>query len=680
LAMKLKMLICLAVLMLGGGVAAAAAESAATEMEDVEMEDVVVTATKSERAVDLVPAAVTVITREEIEKIPVQDGVDDLLQDLAGVWVRNTSGFNSDGASNSVYMRGMGGMAKQGRVLVLKDGVPLNDVHGGYVEFNEIAVDDVERIEIVRGPVSSLYGSQAMGGVINIITRKPEKNFRTEIEGGYGTFDTWNAKIRNSATIGKFSYSISGMRLESDGYQEVPADERTATNSADSRVKRDTYSGKIRYEFDSTCSLELSGNHHHNERNGKYNLIPDFRLYEGDIDRLDLHFRKERDGVELQATVFGSDLDTGYDHARSGSYNTIDYDSETRGKDLGGSLQVGFPLGRQHFLTLGGDYRKAELDKKYNYYTTYRIRKNGGKQDVYSLFAQDEIFLFDEKLILNLGVRYDLWKSFDGYGLDTDTSATMVDYDDRTDDSLNPKIAARYRLTDWLSLRGSVGTAFRMPTLPNLYQGDYSYGVTIYQGNPDLDPERSISYELGVDLRFNDAFSIKTTVYQTDIDDSINLITTDIVNHVKQYKNIGEVKIQGLEFEAEYRFSPELSVYGTYTLNSSKIEEFEEDPELEGKYLPWLPKQQGSIGLVFNDPKLFSLRLNGRFVGKIYDDDLNEKEAGGYFTADAKLSRKFTDYLEASLDATNIFNRDYQDTQSVQNPGRIVMANVKVSF
>ena len=105
-----------------------------------------------------------------------------------------------------------------------------------------------------------------------------------------------------------------------------------------------------------------------------------------------------------------------------------------------------------------------------------------------------------------------------------------------------------------------------------------------------------------------------------------------------------------------------------------------DSPELEGKDLPWLPKWQAALGLIFNDPKLFALRLNGRYIGKIYDDDLNTKEAGDYFTADLKLSRQFTEYLEGSLTATNLFDRDYQDSQSDQNPGRIIMARFKVSF
>jgi outer membrane cobalamin receptor len=673
---ELRRVLCLLIL-----VCAICPSAQAKEQEkDVELEKMVVTATKGERPVDLVPASVTVITREDIESMPVQGGVDDLLQDIAGVYVRNTSGFNADGASNSVYMRGMGGMAKQCRVLVLKDGVPLNDVHGGYVEFNEIAVEDVERIEVVRGAASSLYGSQAMGGVINIITRKPEKNIKTEISGGYGTFNTWTAGARNSATVGKFSYTVSGTHMESDGYQETPEEDRTEFNSADCAIERDNFSGKLRYDIDPTFSVELSGNHHNNERTGKYNLIKDFRLYENEIDRLDFHLDKKWESLTFQAALFGSDLFSGYDHAKSKTYDVVDYNSETNGKDLGGSFQVSFGLGRHHFLAIGADCRMTDLDKAYNYLTTDRIRNNGGKQDMYSVFTQDEIFLFNEKLILNLGARYDWWKSHGGYGLDTSYSPDTARFEDRTDGALNPKFAVRYRLTDSISFRGSAGTAFRAPTLPNLYQGDYSYGTTTYRGNPDLEPERSVSYDLGIDLKFKDTVSFSASVYHTDIKDSLNLVTVDAANHIKQYKNLGKVTAKGLELEAQYRVAKPLTFFAAYTLNSSKIDEYEDDRSLEGKYLPWLPKDQTSFGVVFSDPSICTARLSGRYVGTIYDDDENKEEVGDYFTADLKLSRTFFNHVEASLDVFNIFDKDYQETESGENPGRIVMGNITLAF
>ena len=337
-------------------------------------------------------------------------------------------------------------------------------------------------------------------------------------------------------------------------------------------------------------------------------------------------------------------------------------------------------MGQHHFFTIGTDWKKGKLDKNYGYKTTYRIRNNGGNQNIYSAFVQDEIFLFADKLILNLGARYDRWESSDGYSLDTKNSPLTKKFDDRSDGSFNPKLAARCHLTDWISLRGAVGTAFRAPTLPNLYQGDYSYGRTTYRGNPDLGPEESVSYELGIDLKFKDVFTFKTTIYQTDMEDSINIVTIDPANYIKQYKNIGEVEIKGIELDAKYWMTPELSLYGTYTANSSKIKEFKEDPSLEGKYLPWLPKYQASIGVVYSNPKIFTARINGRWVGTIYDDDKNKKEAGNYFTADLKLSRKFFKYIEASLAVTNLFDKEYQMTNSTMAPGRMIMGNIKFMF
>ncbi|RLA92715.1 MAG: TonB-dependent receptor, partial [Deltaproteobacteria bacterium] len=145
------------------------AEEAKEMEEEVELEEVVVTATRHETPVEEVPASVTVITREQIEASSGMR-VDDILRKYAGIDVRRPSGFLSHSAT--VSMRGMGSMP--GRTLVLLDGIPLNKADTGTVNWDLLRAEDIERIEIVRGPASALYGSNAMGGVINIITRKPE--------------------------------------------------------------------------------------------------------------------------------------------------------------------------------------------------------------------------------------------------------------------------------------------------------------------------------------------------------------------------------------------------------------------------------------------------------------------------------------------------------------------------
>lgn len=645
----------------------------------VKLGDVVVTATRTETPIGSVPASVTVISRDDIEKSTAQSA-DELLEDVVGVFVRHPVGIGAAGTNNIVYMRGLGGKI-EARVLVLKDGVPINDPQTQSVEWNEINIDDIERIEIVRGPGSALYGSNAMGGVINIITRKPAKKLKTTVEGGYGSLHTWYTAFSNSDTIGKFGYYISGRRLESDGYCETPDDKKKpGQNTADVGTKRDNYSARLTYEFDPASSLAFSGSHHRNERSGKYNLIPDFNLFTEDIDRGSLHFKKRWGGTELLATVFSADHDTSYDSARYPDYDTLQYVSKAHMEDFGGSLQVSMGLGENHILTVGTDYKQGKLDKHYDYETSVRKVKSGGKQQYLSFFLQDEMSLLNDRLICTLGGRYDWWKNFGGYSYDDTLTPRETKYEKRTDGSFDPKLGVLYHLTGKTSLRGAVGKAFRSPTLNNLYRGDWSYGFWTYRGNPDLGPEKLWSYELGIDQKWSDGFTVKTTIYQTNAKDFIYIVTTDAVNGIREYNNIGKVRIRGVEVEADYRPAPGWFLYGNYSYNESKIREFKENTVLEGKYLPWIPKWEASIGVTYSNPRIITAGLTGHYVGVIYDDDLNKKEIGNYFTMDLKLSRKITKNLEASLEINDLTDKTYQHSTYSISPGRTVMGNLKFTF
>lgn len=262
----------------------------AGEQEVIKLGEVVVTATRTERPIESVPASVTVITSEDIEKSPAHSA-DELLRELAGVTVRHYQGILSSSTTNSVTMRGLVGT--EGRVLILRDGVPINDSYGGAVEWNEVDVDDIERIEVVRGAGSALYGSNAMGGVINIITKKPEKEIKTSVETGYGSMNTWLVSLKNSATLGKFGYYISGGYLESDGYCDVAKEKRKSYHT-DKEVERHNIGGKLTYEVDPSSSCALSSSHYRQEDTGRYK-IPGYEVT-SEQNRVGLNYQKKETG------------------------------------------------------------------------------------------------------------------------------------------------------------------------------------------------------------------------------------------------------------------------------------------------------------------------------------------------------------------------------------------------
>ncbi len=645
----------------------------------VKLEEMVVTATRTERPIGSVPASVTVITRKDIERSPAQSA-DELLEDVAGVFVRHPTGVSAAGTNNIVYMRGLGGKT-EGRVLVLKDGVPINDPQTQGVEWNEIDIDDIERIEIVRGPGSALYGSNAMGGVINIITKRPTKKIKTIFRSGYGSRDTWRVALSNSGTIGRLGYYISGRRLESDGYCETPEyRKKPGRNTANAGTKRDNYSAKLTWDLDPTSSLTLSGSHHFNRRRGKYNLIPDFRLFTEDINRGSLHFKKSWDNTEMLATIFGSDHNTSYDAARYPAYSSIKYLSKGDMGDIGGDLQVSMGLGNHQTLTFGTDCRRGKLNKHYDYKSSTREVRSGGKQLYISFFFQDELDLLDDRFIFTLGGRYDRWKNYKGYSYDSKLSSKETRYNKRTDSTFNPKFAVLYHLTDSTSLRGAIGRAFRSPTLNNLYKPYWSYGFWTYQGNPDLGPEKLWSYEFGLDQKIGSKFTFRATAYQDNARDFIYIVTADAAKGIRKWENIGRVRIRGIESEADYRPDPEWLIYTNFTYNQSKIREFKENTALEGRHLPWIPKWETTLGITYNNPRIITARLVGHYVGVIYDDDMNKRKIGEYFDMDLKLSKKITKNIEVNLVADNLTDRHYQHSTYSVNQGRAIYGGIKLIF
>jgi len=183
------------------------------EPSAIRLEEIVVTATRTERSLAEVPASVSVITEDEIQTAPAQN-IDEILRTESGVDVKRVVGMGS-GIPSMLSIRGVPGA---NRTLVLVDGMPANASGTGFISFNEVPLDSIERVEVVRGPFSSLYGANAFGGVINIITREGEGKPGAQIHGGLGSEGLWEAGAQSSGEMGRFSYSVLGDVRSIDNY------------------------------------------------------------------------------------------------------------------------------------------------------------------------------------------------------------------------------------------------------------------------------------------------------------------------------------------------------------------------------------------------------------------------------------------------------------------------------
>jgi Outer membrane cobalamin receptor protein len=253
--------------------------------EAVELEKTVVTATRTETPIENLPVSVTVITKDDIEKMHAKT-VDDVLNKAAGITIRRCKGL-ADTGHTTLGMRGTG--RDTGRTLFLKDGIPLNNTYIGSIGnfFDVLSVDDIEKIEIVRGASSAIYGSNAMGGVINIITRPTSKKITGSASFEGGSFDTYIGNARFSGATDRFGLRVAAGHKRTDGYEYYEGDkwkdyyETPEAENTNASVGADIWLGesllKLDYEYFHQDSLtrtttEYDGDNDTNKYSLNYNL------------------------------------------------------------------------------------------------------------------------------------------------------------------------------------------------------------------------------------------------------------------------------------------------------------------------------------------------------------------------------------------------------------------------
>ncbi len=649
------------------------------------LEEVVVSASRREMAVSDIPASVTIIDSKQLEDYPVKT-VDDALRSIAGIDVWGSD--LADQGFRSVTLRGVGGGNKQQRTLILLDGVPVNDTWSGWVAWGQVAKEDVERIEVVRGPFSSLYGPYAIGGVINIITKKPvPKPVGGETRWTYGEFNTWSGYGRLSGTTPdeKFGAYASGKVASSDGYLAAPEEE---PNRSDNEFDLFNFYGQGFYHLDQHSYLRLSGGYLREERNRGH---PFSNVDPREIDRVNLTYGRDvPDGLSWLGILYYQKEDQRVEFDDRITHSLLEHVEESEKPFYGVILQPSYPLADWNTLTVGGEFKYNEVTLEDTFVTSDREKGTQGKQEYYGLYFQDDMFFFDRRFILSVGARYDWWKSFDGATFDTNPPGFQPfarSFETRRFESFNPKLGATYHLAGDTTLRGSVGTGYRAPTTAEMY-ADLTRGLTLLLGNPDLDPEKILSYEVGVNHAFGQQVYLSLTLYQSWLDDLINNRTIERIigpgppRDIRQQDNISKVRAQGIELELQYNVTRELYGFLNYTFNESKIMDDDVDSTLEGNYLSNSPLNKLNLGLTYDDPEILTVGLRVSYVDDSYDDNENTAELDSYWTFDVKFARNFGKHVRLSFAIENLFDEEYDipSFTTFKSPGRLWSLGLTLGF
>ncbi|HTO51661.1 MAG TPA: TonB-dependent receptor [Burkholderiales bacterium] len=656
------------------GVVAAAltgvANAQSLGVEPHQLAPVVVTATRSERSVADVPLSATVVEREQILNTPAQS-LDDVLRTVPSLNVPNLAAYQQHPTANSVSMRGLGGI----RALVLLDGVPLNDPFFGYVQWSQVPMETIDRVEVVRGGGSNLWGTYAMGGVVNIITRPPET---TELAGdaGYGSYRTYrlngygalasNEVLKLSANVNYFNTA---------GYNQVVPDQRgpiyvpTAFDAVNAQLTGNfkvspNLSGFLRvnyYDNDQTLITPLSTNAQRtwNVAGGMTGKLPGGSSLTGTVFYTNDRFRTDN-------TATPSGVPVGYGEFVSNIHNTPTTDF---GASLVWSTRVNeyLPL-----VSFGADYRLIDGEDVANIYdeTGVQIRTDigRGKQQFAGGFAQASVFPVPALEIL-ASVRYQYWKNFDGF---LSLPGFTGNVPDKTATNWSPRLSLRYEVVPQFALRAAAYEAFRAPNLDNLYRA-FSTPFGIFLPNPALKPETLTGWEVGFDVQAGSVRS-QVTYYDNTVKDLITSRNLDFTELPGGFFfgtvniNAGEAHVRGVEATLNWAFAKGWNAILGYNYADSQITSNPLDPTTVGNQQGGVPRNQASVGASYSQPLGWQFLARWRWVEKFFSDNAQTLPVDQASVVDVSGAYRFSRRVEVFANIQNLFNYKYVADNSGFNP------------
>jgi len=464
-------------------------------------EEIVVTATMTPKAVKDCSASVSVVSADDLKALTASNALN-LLNNMPGIFIRRTGDFGRA----DVDIRGIGQRGR--RIAILVDGRPEKMGLFGCVVTHTFPLDNVERIEIVRGPSSVLYGSEALGGVVNILTRMPSKKFETDFSASYGSFNTQQYNLRHGGNLDKLHYYFTLDRRSSDGHRE------------NSSYSGNAFTGKVIYDLSERFQASFQGKYFDGKKYEAGSIDVPLTDFWNDYERgaVDFSLSGKRDKDEVFLKLYRN-----FGHHRfSDGWHSRDYIT-------GGVIRYTTRRIANNEMTLGTDFRILG-GKSYNW-----PKGEWDKKEV-AVFIQDEHVLW-RRFILSAGVR--------------------LHKDSLYGSEICPHVGLVYQLGEKTSLRGTINKGFCSPQLNELYM--------FPAANPELKPERVWNYEIGFKQKIARWLTLDGTFYQMKGSGLIE--TRPNVSPPPGFKfiNTGEFTFKGAEFSLRADFNPNLSGLLFYT-------------------------------------------------------------------------------------------------------------------
>ncbi|QFR49987.1 TonB-dependent receptor [Sulfurimonas lithotrophica] len=613
----------------------------------------VTTGTRTAKILSEAPIKTEVVSQEDIEKTHARD-ISDAIKNIPGLIIKETHGKQGQ----SVWMQGF----DSDRILVLIDGEPMTSSLGSTVDLSQLSTSDIASIEIIKGAASALYGSQAMGGVINIKTKKPKEGLTNKIKIEAGTYADKSPNDRPVGLIGaSTSYKTkeylasayvdylheSGVVLNDASTYDLPKRNRINFNSEYRTLGKHQFYIKPRYYYEDTYKPFTSFapgigdvNELREEDVNKFRLSMGSESELQNLDKLKTSIFAER----YESNSYQDKILTSY--VESSRYATIDL--------VQAETQYDTILNDTHILTMGMQARYNALEQ-----TTTKGQAGGsvssdemnGDASAYAVegYIQDDWFIYDNLEFLP-GLRYQYDSDFGSY--------------------LSPKLSLFYtpynNEENRLNIRISYGNGYRVPTIKERYYiFDQSQAGVMLVGNPELEPETSTSYQISTEWIEKNLYSLAINLYYNDIKDLIDLKKNISRSQLEgldiyEYTNVNKAYTSGFELEFGFKFLNDFSLNGGYTYLYSKDKNTK-------KHLTSRPENQLKATLAYDTAKL-NIQASLTYEGKHYVDSQNNRVSPKQTLADIRFTYSLNTRLKI-YGGINNFLDEHEDSKNVDDEG-----------
>ena len=687
-----------------------------------ELPSILVNASRSSTAVEDADLSTTVIQREEIQAMAGQS-LDQILNRIASVRTSDVMASSVHPTGQQLLMRGFG----NARTLILLDGIPLNDAFYNTVSWESVPKESIERIEVIRGgAASSLWGNLALGGVINVITRKPEAG-QLNASATLGSFNTQRYYGQAGFAVNEqVKVGIEASHYQTDGYNLTPRQFQTAGLSNTSGLAN-TVKASAFFTPTARTKAFLKASLYDAHEDGltyqlAHNTLTTYNVTAGIEHQLNESTSIQTNAYSRRTQFFTQNvgLRSGNNCGANGTSSCTSYNYQNPNSspgfvvtlrdnnpydDFGGSAIVSTQLtGLTSPLQVGVDYRKITGSTDGIRFDTKTSSDQGpvvgevlskGQQNFTGVFAQNTWLFKTVPAQITVSAREDFYSNSNGSRSDVLNNA-VTPLPDNTFSRFDPRLSGKYFLTNDLDVRAAAYRAFRAPGMNNLYRTFIS-GTSVTLSNSTLKPETVTGAELGVDWRFNQG-SLEATAFYNSVSDLIDSTSIDATSALcqsalngakscRQNQNIAQAQIKGLELVGRYGFTKHLTGGLSYTRNISTITASNAPTSPVNNQIGGIPAYNAIGSLDWTPVESLQLFSQVRFTPTYFNDTAHTQVNDHATLVDLSARYTLSKHTKLSVQLNNVFDRRYISTGSnsastlpVQGSPRMGFVSMNTAF